>query len=125
MNKKQIGFRILGLRRESGLMQKELAQKLGLDRSTLSKIENGENAPTARVLIKLRQLFSISVDWVLTGSGPREHVDTYNKEVNELFIDMKSCPLLKHNILGAYYLFKLDNPQLFGLMKKSSKKVKG
>jgi transcriptional regulator with XRE-family HTH domain len=125
MNKKQIGFRILGLRKESGLMQQELAQKLGLDRSTLSKIENGENAPTVRVLIKLRQLFSISVDWVLTGRGPREHVETYNKEVNELLIDMKRCPLLMHNILSAYYQFKLENPQLFGLKKKIKKKTVG
>jgi transcriptional regulator with XRE-family HTH domain len=106
-------------------MQQELAQKLGLDRSTLSKIENGENAPTARVLIKLRELFSISVDWVLTGRGPREHQETYNKEVNKLLIEMKRCPFLMHHILSAFYQFQLDNPQLFGIKKKSSKKVKG
>lgn len=124
MNKKQIGFRILGLRKENGLMQQELAQKLGLDRSTLSKIENGENAPTARVLIKLKQFFSVSVDWILTGSGPREHLETPNKEVNELLIEMKRYPILMHHILSAYFQFKLDNPQLFGLKKKNSKKVK-
>lgn len=123
MNKKQVGFRILALRKESGLMQQELAQKLGIDRTTLSKIENGENAPTTIVLIKLMKLFSISVDWLLTGSGHREHLEPYNKQLNELVIDMKRYPLLMHRILSFYYQFRLENPELFGLKKKTKKKT--
>lgn len=122
MDKKQIGIRILGLRRESGLLQHELAQKLGIDRTTLSKVETGENAPTVAILIKLKRLFTISIDWLLTGIGPKENLEPQDKEIKQLLIDMKRDPYFKHYILSEYFRFKLRNPELFGLKKKSKKK---
>lgn len=112
MDKKQIGLRLKGLRASKGLSQQELAKKLNVDRSTISKIESGENPTAASVLIELKRVFSISTDWLLTGSGPGS-IDPNDKDVNELFTVMDDNRIVKHAVLGFFYNFKADNPKLF------------
>jgi transcriptional regulator with XRE-family HTH domain len=50
--------RIKGFRRQRGLSQKQLAFLLGIDPSTLSHWEKGENCPQKRLLDKLIPFFS-------------------------------------------------------------------
>lgn len=112
MDKKQIGMRVKGLRASKGLSQQELAKKLNVDRSTISKIESGENPPAASVLVELKRIFSISTDWLLTGSGPGP-IDLNDKDFNELFTVMNENNIVKHAVLGFFYEYKADNPKLF------------
>ena len=49
----------------SGLTQKDLAEKLEVDRSTVAKWENGESMPRAEKLIQLAKLFDCTVDELL------------------------------------------------------------
>lgn len=124
MDNRKIGLRIKGLRSEAGLTQEALAKVLEIDRTTLSKIERGETAPTLSVLINLKNFFAISFDWLITGSVPREHNAT--TEVKELLIEMEKIPFLKHHILSSFFEFKLQHPGLFDLEeKKIIKKGKG
>ena len=60
MDKKQIGLRLKALRTGKGISQQELANELNIDRTTLSKIETGENPPVAAILLELKRIFSIS-----------------------------------------------------------------
>ena len=44
---------IMKARTESGITQKELAERTGIDQSVISKLETGERKPTLKMLQKL------------------------------------------------------------------------
>jgi transcriptional regulator with XRE-family HTH domain len=62
-----IGERIRELR--GAERQDDFAPFLGIAQSQLSRIERGELAPSVEVLLRLRERFGKSVDWILTGQG--------------------------------------------------------
>jgi transcriptional regulator with XRE-family HTH domain len=49
------------------LTQEAFAEQLGISQSQLSKYERGLILPPAEVLLRLKEKFKISVDWLLTG----------------------------------------------------------
>src|SRR5712691_12290918 len=49
--------------------QDDFAPYLGIAQSQLSRIERGQIAPSVEVLLRLRERFGKSVDWILTGEG--------------------------------------------------------
>jgi transcriptional regulator with XRE-family HTH domain len=113
MDKKQIGFRIKSLRTEKEWSQEELSRRLKVDRSTLSKIETGENVPSARILAELKRIFSISIDWLLTGMGFSQPGESGDKDINELLTAIRESPGVKHAILGFFYQYKANHPEFF------------
>lgn len=56
---------ILSARKKSGLTQYEMADKLGVDQSAISKWETGENMPRAAMLVKIASLCVCGVDELL------------------------------------------------------------
>jgi transcriptional regulator with XRE-family HTH domain len=60
-----IGKRIRQLRKDE--RQEAFAPLLGITQSQLSKIERGVLAPSIEVLLRLKERFGKSVDWMLTG----------------------------------------------------------
>ncbi len=60
-----LGKNIKKLRVESGFSQQRLADLLGLSRPTISQIETGERKLSADELIKLSDIFNISVELLL------------------------------------------------------------
>lgn len=54
--------KILHLRTQQGLSQLELAERLGVSRQSVSKWETGQSVPDLDKLIKLADLFGITVD---------------------------------------------------------------
>lgn len=57
---------LMRLRKERGLSQEALGEKIGVARQTVSKWETGETTPELNKLIELARLFGISID-ELTG----------------------------------------------------------
>jgi transcriptional regulator with XRE-family HTH domain len=49
------------------LTQEAFAEQLGVSQSQLSKYERGLILPPAEVLLRVKQEFKVSVDWLLTG----------------------------------------------------------
>ena len=49
------------------LTQEAFAKQLGISQSQLSKYERGLILPPAEVLLRVKQEFKVSVDWLLTG----------------------------------------------------------
>ncbi len=62
---KSIGKRIKDLREELGMSQQKLAEMLGVARPTISQIESGTRKLCAEEMLKLSQIFNISVDLLL------------------------------------------------------------
>jgi transcriptional regulator with XRE-family HTH domain len=73
MSKTQsLGRRIRQLR-GLDITQDELARILGVSQSQLSKYERGIIAPPADVLIRIKERFRVSIDWLLTGDSDGGH----------------------------------------------------
>jgi addiction module HigA family antidote len=62
---KKISRKIAKLREQAGLSQQELADKLGVDRVTISQIECGERKITAAEIAKLARIFNTTSDILL------------------------------------------------------------
>ena len=73
----EIADRLIKLRKEHGLSQEELADKLGLSRQAVSKWERAEASPDTDNLICLAKLYGVSLDELLQTD---DSVETIVKE---------------------------------------------
>ena len=65
MNKEFFGTFIAEARKEKGMTQKDIADKLGITDKAVSKWERGESMPDVMTLVQLSELFEITVDELL------------------------------------------------------------
>ena len=57
--------RIRDLREDADMTQKELSEKLGMSQTGYSKYETGENDIPTAILIKLKEIYGVSIDYIL------------------------------------------------------------
>lgn len=57
--------RLIQLRTERHLLQKDIAGELGISLRSYQRYEKGERKPDSDILLALANLFSISVDYIL------------------------------------------------------------
>ena len=69
-----MGTRIKNLRKEKKMSQEELASKLGISRSYLTKIENGQRGLSIEIMQKLCKVFNITMEEFF---GTGEEKDNY------------------------------------------------
>lgn len=62
-----IGHRIAALRRDAGMSQAQLAKVLKVSPSAVGMYEQGRREPSVETLAAMAQLFSVSVDYLVTG----------------------------------------------------------
>lgn len=67
MNYNKIGLFLTSLRKEKNLTQAKLAEMLFVSEKTVSKWENGKSIPDTSILPKLCEIFSISLNELLSG----------------------------------------------------------
>lgn len=58
------------IREKSGMTQLELANRIGIDRSTIAKWESGVSLPRANLLPKLASILGCTVDELLRTDNP-------------------------------------------------------
>lgn len=61
----ELQHRILELRNERGLTQKQLAKEIGVSMSAISFWETGVNEPKASYLVKLSNFFGVTTEYLL------------------------------------------------------------
>lgn len=61
--------RLYTLRKQKGMSQEELANRLNVSRQTISKWEVGDSTPDMERLVALSDLFGISLDELVLGKG--------------------------------------------------------
>lgn len=67
-----LGQRIARLRRSKGLTQEELGDKVGISSQAVSKWETDSSVPDVTLLVKIANIFDISVDELLGNERIRE-----------------------------------------------------
>ena len=67
MDQAKVGKFIAALRRERGLTQEALGQKLGVTNKTVSRWENGNYMPDIELLVPLGEALGVSVNELLAG----------------------------------------------------------
>ena len=84
MNTTDTGRFICSLRKEKGLTQKQLAEKLSVTDKAVSKWETGRSAPDISLLEKLSQILDVSVVEIL--KGERVEVESFAGVSDELVV---------------------------------------
>lgn len=69
-----IGNKIRELRTEQKMTQSNLAERLGVTKSSISSYENGSRLPSYDILLKIARIFKISTD-ILLGHGDKNEVN--------------------------------------------------
>ncbi len=70
---------IKNLRKSRGISQEELAIRLGVVRQTVSKWEKGLSVPDSEMLMKIAEVFEVSVGILLGGEIPQ--TEAVNNEI--------------------------------------------
>ena len=70
MESATIGQRIAQARREIPESQRELAERVGMSYSQLSRIEKGHNLPRPATIRELAAALGVNARWLASGSGP-------------------------------------------------------
>ena len=84
----EIANKLVKLRKQAGLSQEELADKLGLSRQAVSKWERAEASPDTDNLICLAKLYNVSLDDLLsTEDDPETIIKEQVKKEDEKHLD--------------------------------------
>lgn len=71
--------RLYQLRKQKGLSQEELANRLNVSRQTVSKWEVGDSTPEMEKLIAISDLFDISLDKLVMGKEDESQISATTK----------------------------------------------
>jgi len=69
LNLEEIGSRLSNMRVKLGLSQLELSDQCDINRTFLSRLENGKQSPSFDSLWRISATFGVSIDWILWGNG--------------------------------------------------------
>ena len=78
MKKKTLGMMISSLRKERGMTQLDLAEKMGVTDKAVSKWERDLSCPDINTIPKLAEVFSISVDELMQVKAESQGEDKKN-----------------------------------------------
>ncbi|MCR5517386.1 MAG: helix-turn-helix domain-containing protein [Lachnospiraceae bacterium] len=87
MDQIKIGKFIAACRKEEGMTQAVLAEKLGISDRAVSKWETGKSLPDAGIMLELCELLNINVNELL--SGEKIMTEAYNKMAEENLLKMR------------------------------------
>lgn len=100
--------RIKTIRTERHLSMEKFGERIGITRSSVCKLENGENNPSEQTIRLICQEFSINEHWLRTGEGEPTIKRTRNQEIGAFANEVMNLPEenIKKRLIEA--LIKLD-----------------
>lgn len=87
MDQEKIGRFIAGCRKEQGLTQAQLAERLNITNRAVSKWETGKSCPDVSLMPELCRIFGITVNELL--SGERITMEEYQKKAEENLVALQ------------------------------------
>lgn len=98
-----LGNKIKELRIKSRFTQSELAERLGVTKSSIASYENDSRQPSYEVLIKISQVFNVSIDSLLLNrSGITLDIDGLKREQVKL-LELLIVNYKKGNLIEEYF----------------------
>lgn len=92
MNNKKTGVLIAQIRKENGLTQKQLADKIGVSNATISKWETAKGFPDISLIEPLAEALGISVSEIIAGERL-----VSNKKTDDLISDLVDISINEQN----------------------------
>lgn len=93
----EIGKKLKDARTNSGLTQENVAERAGVSRQTVSNWENGRSYPDIVSVIKLSDIYSISLDELLKGDN--EMIEHLKESTNVVSSNKKLIAAIIANIM--------------------------
>lgn len=84
MKKQTLGAKIAALRKERGMTQAELAEKMGVTDKAVSKWERDLSCPDVATLPRLAELFGISVDELMQVEHAEQKKGNQREKIGEI-----------------------------------------
>jgi transcriptional regulator with XRE-family HTH domain len=112
--------RIVRIRTDNNCNQAQFADRLNLNRTTISLFENGKRGLSKRTLIDISEKFNVNLEWLETGEG-----EPYRETTESLLKLLKAeydLDELDIKIIEAYLELSPIERQVF---KDYIKKIKG
>lgn len=97
MDNKKTGELILRLRKEKGLTQKQLSEKLNVSDKAVSKWERGVGLPDVSILPELGAVFGVNIEGLLDGGLNANRLSAGNMKKAKFYI----CPICGNIIIGT------------------------
>lgn len=85
------GQRLKELRKNAGLTQKQLAEKIWVTKATVSYYELSERTPSPEILVKIAKTFHVTTDYLLG-------LEKQQKYLNVSDLSDEDIQLLQHTI---------------------------
>lgn len=104
MDAKITGKIIQTKRKELGLTQIQLAEKLNVSNRAISKWENGDGYPDVSILEDISKVLGVTIDELLTGNPPKKHVENIDV-IQETEQDNTKLNFIITSIVGFVLLF--------------------
>lgn len=133
---KEVAYKMRKIRQSLKCSNSQMAAKLGVERSTYNRNEEGRTLPGISTLLKLGNYYDISLDWLLRNKGPmycKEKIvekekevkieepkpdpfakvlETLGDEAKELLEHMERIPLLRYEVLVLFHKFKEERKEM-------------
>ncbi len=101
----ELNNKLYDLRKQKGLAQEELANRLNVSRQTVSKWEVGDSTPDLEKLVAISDLFEISLDELVLDKAAVSSEETFSK--SEVLSELKEKLLTDENKKRAKKGFKI------------------
>ena len=118
----KIGRFIMNKRKEAGMTQQQLSDKLNISFQAVSKWENGSAYPNVELLSDLAKILNVTVDEILAGNEKTDGLSYSKAGVNIAYTDSIKKEMAKHletddkrvlNRLGAFAsLYDINFPDI-------------
>ncbi len=115
----ELSEKIYELRKQHGLSQEQLAERLQVSRQAVSKWETGQSTPDSAKLVALSELFSVSLEYLLKQEIQRAPQETPSEPKRLNRTGLVVC-LIGLWMLVFWGLLSVFQPELSGQLSESS-----
>lgn len=97
-----LGTRLKDLRRTKKLTQQQLADAIGVSKTSVIYWEKDENIPKHESMIALERVFNTTSDWLLTGKSSGRKLDNNVDIANKIELSGKPIPVISWVAAGSF-----------------------
>lgn len=90
--------RIKQLRKQLSLSQEGFGKRIGIGKTSVSKLESGENSPSEQTIMLMCSEFNVNEVWLRTGEGGDENMFTKVNEDDRYSLNLGKLSITENQI---------------------------